>query len=202
MTGWTVINYFKNYSEKDMEAIKQELSEADIGLSPAKEKEIQDKGLKPLNWQEGDIAISPTHFYMIYSDSKNGITVRTSNKVIDVSNTYHGFSDKEDAKNWIKNTHCLLIQERLDHCASEYGICIGQKWLSQKTECILEIAMIEDGYVYVNTYNENKTGSIVEKMNYPIIWMDSYSKNSCLLMLDDETAADCLIRYGIGSKTS
>lgn len=196
----TVTHYFKNYSEKDMEAIKQELSEADISLSPAKEEESQDTDLKPLNWQQGDIAISPTHFYMIYSDSENGITVRTSNKVIDASNTYHGFEDKEAAKDWIKNDHRPRIQEQLDHCATKHGICIGQRWLSEKTECILEIAMIEDDQVYTNIYNENKTGSIVEKMNYPIIWMDSYSKNSCLLMLDGETAADCLTRCGTESE--
>ncbi|WP_010197017.1 hypothetical protein [Psychrobacter sp. PAMC 21119] len=200
MTNLTSTYYFKDYSEKDMEAIKQELSEADISLSPVKEKEVQDTDLKPLNWQEGDIAMSPTHFYMIYNDTEKGIAVRVSNKVINVSDTYHGFPDKEDAKNWIKNTHCPLIQERLDHCAAEHGLSIDQRWLSKKTSCILEIVMIDDGSVYTNIYNENKQGSVVKKMNYPAIWMDSYSKNSCLLMLDGETAVDCLIRCGIGSK--
>lgn len=182
-----------------MEAIKQELIEADISLSPAKEKESQDTDLKPLNWQEGDIAISPTHFYMIYSDSENGITVRTSNKVIDVSDTYYGFLDKEAAKNWIKNTHCPLVQERLDHCASKYGIYIGQKWLSKKTGCILEMVMIDDNWVYTNIYNENKQGATVNKFKYPAIWVDTYTKENCLLMLDGETASECLTRCGAKS---
>lgn len=200
MTGVTDSTYFRNYSEADMEALKKELREADISLSPT--KEIQNEGLRPLNWQQGDIAISPIHFYMIYNDLEKGLTVRTSNKVVNVSETYHGFSDKEAAKNWIKNTHYPLIQKRLDHCAAEHGLSIGQRWLSKKTCCILEIIMIDDKWVYTNIYNENKQGSIVKSMNYPVVWMKSYSKNSCLLMLDGEIAADCFIRYGIGSKTS
>lgn len=97
-------DYFKQPSENEMTEIKQELVDTDIDLSLPCDSAASN--LKPLNWQKGDIAMSPTHFYMIYNDPADGLTVKWTNRVTNESGARSDFSSREDAQDWIKNADC------------------------------------------------------------------------------------------------
>ena len=189
-------DYFRNYSEKDMEIIKKELSEVDIDLSViSDDKEI---GLKPLNWHEGDIAISPSHFYTVYTDPKEGLTVHSTNRVTGSADKCSNFSSRADAHDWIKNTHYAAKREQYDKTVAEYGISIGQEWVNKSNSAtVIQIIMIESSHVYTNLLFESKNFDISMIKN-DISSFIPYLKRDFFLMLEDETAADCLARHETG----
>lgn len=108
-------DYFKQPSENEMTEIKQELVDTDIDLSIPDASAASN--LKPLNWQKGDIAMSPTHFYMIYNDPADGLTVKWTNRVTNESGARSDFSSREDAQDWIKNAD-LTENKGVDHVAT------------------------------------------------------------------------------------
>lgn len=62
---------------------------------------VQDD-LRPLNWEQGNIAMSPTHFYMIFKDKERGITVQLTNRSTDKTHSRDGFKSIAAAKEWVK----------------------------------------------------------------------------------------------------
>lgn len=63
---------------------------------------IPQDDLRPLNWEQGNIAMSPTHFYMIFNDKKLGITVQLTNRFTNKTHSRDGFESIAAAKEWVK----------------------------------------------------------------------------------------------------
>lgn len=160
---------------------------------------IEKIDLKPMNWQLGDVAMSRTHFYMIYNDPSEGITVHWNNKFTNESNKRHNFTSRDDAKSWIKDVHAKGVQCRYDALARETGLDIGQRWAHKRqSKIIIEILMMDEKTVYTKAYNELQvdTGAPVEN---DLLILQHYLAEHFVLMLDGETIEQALTRCEVAA---
>lgn len=150
-------------------------------------------GLTPLNWQTGNVAMSLTHFYTVYMDKKEGLSVRWANKITNESNKRHGFTSHDDANDWILNVHYAKKQEEYD--AS--GFSIGQRWVDKFSHKVilevLDISMVNE-VIYTRAYSEknpNNASGIIENNihEFKAFITDDYTP-----MLEGENIYDCLLR--------
>lgn len=126
---------------------------------------MNDDGLRPLNWQTGNVAISATHFYMIYNDAKEGTLVHWHNKVTgEVSD--RAFSSIELAREWIKGTHHAHKEMQYRLAAENHPFVVGQKWLHKTIKNIaIEILVIDGDVIYTQAYsvaNPKKNSGMIE----------------------------------------
>lgn len=155
---------------------------------------IEKIDLKPMNWQSGDVAMSRTHFYMIYSDPNEGLTVHWNNRITNKSNKRHNFTSRDDAKSWIKDVHAKRMQYRYESLTRATGLDIGQRWAhKQQPQVIIEILMMDEEIVYTKAYTESQvdTGAPVENDITTLLY---YLADHYVLMLDGETIEQCLAR--------
>lgn len=154
----------------------------------------KDSGLMPMAWQNGDVAISKTHFYMIYNDPKEGVTVHWNNKITNESDKRHNFESRADAKNWIKDVHHEASRARYAELASKATLENSQRW-AHKTEprMIIAIVTVVGDTVQTKTYsNERPEGGAPVKNN--ILFMQNFLSEEYHLMIDGETIEQCLAR--------
>ena len=155
---------------------------------------LEKHDLKPMNWQSGDVAISRTHFYMVYSDPSEGITVHWNNKITNESSKRHNFTSRADAKSWIKDVHAKRVQYRYDALARATGLDIGQRWAHKRQpKVIIEILMMDEKTVYTKAYTELQVdnGAPVEN---DLFILQHYLADHYVLMLDGETIEQALAR--------
>lgn len=149
--------------------------------------------LTPLNWQQGNVAMSPTHFYTVYMDKKEGLSVRWNNRITNESNQRHSFASRDDANDWILNVHHAKKQEEYD--AS--GFSIGQRWVDRVNHKVivevLDISMVNE-VIYTRAYSENNpddTSGIIENNIHEF---RQFIAMYYLPMLEGENICDCLLR--------
>lgn len=149
--------------------------------------------LTPLNWQQGNVAMSPTHFYTVYVDKKEGLSVRWVNRITNESNQRYGFESHDDANDWILNVHHAKKQEEYDTS----GFKIGQRWVDKfNHKVIIEVLdiSINKSIIYTRAYSEQNpadTSGIIENNIHEFrkfITTDYYP------MLEGESIHDCLLR--------
>lgn len=149
--------------------------------------------LTPLNWQAGNVAMSLTHFYTVYMDKKEGLSVRWANKITNESNKRHGFTSHDDANDWILNVHHAKKQE--EYQAS--GFSIGQRWVDRFNHKIilevLDISMV-NGIVYTRAYSEKNPANTSGIVENNIHEFRDFIKSDYTPMLEGETIEDCLLR--------
>ena len=158
---------------------------------------IEKIDLKPINWQLGDVAMSRTHFYMIYNDPSEGITVHWNNKITNESDKRHNFPSRDNAKKWIKDVHTKRIQYQYDALARATGLDIGQRWAHKRQpQVIIEILMMDEEIVYTKAYTESQVDtSAPVKNDFSIL--QHYLADHYVLMLDGETIEQALARGGV-----
>lgn len=156
---------------------------------------VKDEELMPVDWQNGNVAMSKTHFYMIYNDPAKGTTVHWNNRITNESDKRHNFQSRDDAKSWIKDVHYHAMRAKYSALASQYGLSVGQRWAKKKPpQVAIEVTMMDESTIYTKAYDELNadTGYAVE--NDPLILKDFLSNHFCL-MLDGETIEQCLARH-------
>ena len=150
---------------------------------------VKDDELMPTDWQNGDVAMSKTHFYMIYNNPKDGITVRWYNKVTNEADKHHNFKSADDAKTWVKDVHFEYVRARYDAIVRETGLDIGQKWLNKHSNhFIIEVVMIDGGFVYSRAYGHKPI--VKREPSY----LKNYLEKDFILMLNSETIEQALMR--------
>lgn len=150
--------------------------------------------LKPIDWQNGDVAMSKTHFYMIYNDPKNGITVHWHNKVTNEADKRHNFKSADDAKTWIKDVHYHAMRARYSEITRKIGLEIGQRWAHKwQPQVIIEIVMMAENTIYIKSYTETQTSPSYAIDDEPLMLKQFLSSDYCL-MLDGETIEQALAR--------
>lgn len=154
----------------------------------------KDSGLMPMAWQNGDVAISKTHFYMIYNDPKEGVTVHWNNKITNESDKRHNFESRDDARSWIKDIHHQAMREKYAALASKVALENGQRWAHKiEPRMIIEIVALFEDTAHTKTYsNERPEGGILVKNN--ILFMQNFLSQEYHLMTDGETIEQCLAR--------
>ena len=63
------------------------------------------KPLKPINWRQGNIAMSDYYFYLIYNNIERGITVNCTDRVTNKTTPKYGFNSMNDAQEWVEYSH-------------------------------------------------------------------------------------------------
>lgn len=154
-------------------------------------------GLDSLKWQVGNMAMSNTHFYMIYTDPKEGLTVSWHNKITGASDKRHGFKDKDDASDWIEKTHHATKDEENQERVKTAGYKVGQQWVHRIMHAVmLEILEIGNLSVYAKVFSSENTDNTSGLIEYSAHEFQQFIKTDYLAILDGETIADCLLRNG------
>jgi len=152
-------------------------------------------GLQPLNWQDGNIAMSPSHFYMVYNDSKLGITVLFTNKVTNKSSSRDGFETMDSAKEWVKKSHNAVKENQDKDYFEGTGLRAGQRWAHKFAKyVIIEIKGIEDNQVCSIAYAEKNPNDASGVNTSSVDGLKDSLKTDCFLMLNGETVDQCMTR--------
>ena len=156
--------------------------------------------LQPAGWRNGDIAISQTHFYMIYTDAKEGISVHWHNKITGASDKRHNFENRKDAQDWIKDTHAKHTAEKYNRRASGHDIAVGQRWAHKgEPKVIIEIAFMNEQETKTKVYSETEPSDGIVTNNDAFI-LRHFLENDYCLMQDGENIEQCLARVSAENK--
>ena len=156
--------------------------------------------LQPAGWELGNIAISKTHFYMIYTDAKEGISVHWHNKITGASDRRHNFETRRDAQSWIKDTHYKNTAEKYSLQAGSCDVEVNQRWAHKgKPEIIIEIVCINEQDIYTAVYSEAVQQDGIVTTNDAFV-LRHFLENDYCLMQDGETIEQCLARVGAEHK--
>ena len=121
--------------------------------------------LKPLNWQQGNVAISPTYFYLIYNHLDHSITVNCTHRATYKTDAQDGFDTIEAAQAWVLNNHHAKQLKLSEQIYNTTGLTSGQRWANRfQKGVITEVKAVQKNRVYVNSFIEsdvtNKSGII------------------------------------------
>ena len=151
--------------------------------------------LKPLNWQQGNVAISPTYFYLIYNHLDHGVTVNCTHRVTYKTDAQDGFDTVEAAQAWVLNNHHAKQLKLCEQIFNATGLAAGQRWANRfQKGVITEVKAVEKNRGYVNSFMEsdsaNKSGIIPRHIDDII----ELFRSDYRLMRDGETVEQTLAR--------